>query len=255
MAIIKCPECGGNVSDVARKCPHCGTNINSSIPEVTGHRIARNQARNADSDYEETFYEKHRALIIISVVILLGITGYFMFQGQPTEHATEAVDTARVDTLDIAVTEEYVSALPSFSEIKDFICNCEYYDENHKNSLNMPLLYEYDETLELDSIDGPPEHDWFYGIDAKVYRNQSNGKYTIDSISEHAMVIAVYQSSDDVPFVYFSNQNDYDVFRQQSEDYGYDPDRLHFYGLGDHEYFTPLDHSGNKWYKVEFVLQ
>lgn len=27
MAIIKCPECGGDISDKAKTCPHCGTPI------------------------------------------------------------------------------------------------------------------------------------------------------------------------------------------------------------------------------------
>ena len=32
MAILKCPECGGNVSDTADRCPHCG---NDMQPEQT----------------------------------------------------------------------------------------------------------------------------------------------------------------------------------------------------------------------------
>ena len=31
MAIIKCPECGKDVSDKARSCPHCGNPIDTSI--------------------------------------------------------------------------------------------------------------------------------------------------------------------------------------------------------------------------------
>lgn len=35
MAIIKCPECGGNVSDMAKACPHCGFELNR-CPECGG---------------------------------------------------------------------------------------------------------------------------------------------------------------------------------------------------------------------------
>ena len=27
MALVKCPECGNDVSDTARTCPHCGYNL------------------------------------------------------------------------------------------------------------------------------------------------------------------------------------------------------------------------------------
>lgn len=31
MAIIKCPECGNEVSDKARTCPHCGNPIDTNV--------------------------------------------------------------------------------------------------------------------------------------------------------------------------------------------------------------------------------
>lgn len=31
MAIIKCPECGKDVSDKARNCPHCGNPIDTKV--------------------------------------------------------------------------------------------------------------------------------------------------------------------------------------------------------------------------------
>ena len=33
MSLIKCPECGENVSDKAEKCPHCGYKINGTVEE------------------------------------------------------------------------------------------------------------------------------------------------------------------------------------------------------------------------------
>ena len=35
MALIKCPECGREISDKAPQCPHCGCPITSSQPNKT----------------------------------------------------------------------------------------------------------------------------------------------------------------------------------------------------------------------------
>jgi cytochrome c biogenesis protein CcdA len=42
MALIKCPECGGEVSDKARACPHCGAPLDPAIsPAVGTPQVAR----------------------------------------------------------------------------------------------------------------------------------------------------------------------------------------------------------------------
>ena len=46
MALIKCPECGGNVSDQAPKCPHCGFDMESRVICVScGHMLSSNDAK------------------------------------------------------------------------------------------------------------------------------------------------------------------------------------------------------------------
>ena len=39
MALIKCPQCGGNVSDKAVKCPHCGCNLGKATIIQHGNRV------------------------------------------------------------------------------------------------------------------------------------------------------------------------------------------------------------------------
>lgn len=36
MAIIKCPECGQDVSDSAMKCPHCGKQLRKPKRSIMG---------------------------------------------------------------------------------------------------------------------------------------------------------------------------------------------------------------------------
>lgn len=45
MALIKCPECGNDVSDTAQSCPHCGAPIKGSAEaHATGTPITTTQA-------------------------------------------------------------------------------------------------------------------------------------------------------------------------------------------------------------------
>ena len=39
MAIIKCPECGNDISDKAATCPHCGVNVQAELHRINYKRI------------------------------------------------------------------------------------------------------------------------------------------------------------------------------------------------------------------------
>ena len=39
MAIIKCPECGQDVSDSAMKCPHCGKQLRKPKRSIIGKNL------------------------------------------------------------------------------------------------------------------------------------------------------------------------------------------------------------------------
>jgi predicted amidophosphoribosyltransferase len=42
MALIKCPECGKEISDLAKACPSCGCPVNSdSVDETESVRIVQ----------------------------------------------------------------------------------------------------------------------------------------------------------------------------------------------------------------------
>ena len=47
MALIKCPECGKDVSDKAVRCPHCGMPLNE-IHSVTQESTNNDVGRNAE---------------------------------------------------------------------------------------------------------------------------------------------------------------------------------------------------------------
>jgi len=100
MALIKCKECGADISEHAKKCPHCGVVITS----------ANSQGQNKRS--KSMWIWCVSAVIIISICVV-----FYLMQSPKTEkanndniHGTETANQAEVD----AVSEEYV-------DINDFI--------------------------------------------------------------------------------------------------------------------------------------
>jgi hypothetical protein len=96
MALIACPECEKEVSDLARACPHCGfpvsEEIGRALAEVTGFdriKSGRQQLaahklqswsetyseepsrRGAEADLERGFFGRHRRAILVGVMVVI----------------------------------------------------------------------------------------------------------------------------------------------------------------------------------------
>lgn len=78
MAIIKCSECGGQVSTLAEKCPHCGCPVNSSNAEATANNSSASASVPTPSNSSKP---KNRKLIwsIFAVIVaaIVGVALYF----------------------------------------------------------------------------------------------------------------------------------------------------------------------------------
>ena len=66
MSLIKCPECGQQISDKAEKCPHCGlpsSYFNVQKSENKGEDVDYSNISNIlisfDSDYNDLFLAEH----------------------------------------------------------------------------------------------------------------------------------------------------------------------------------------------------
>ena len=71
MSLIKCPECGGNVSDMAEKCPHCGISIQSNSDN---NLLQNDQNDNSQQKLEpETGIKKKNRKLIISTAIVITV--------------------------------------------------------------------------------------------------------------------------------------------------------------------------------------
>lgn len=78
MAMIKCPECGHDVSDKAPQCPHCGV-------EIAGRNSAEEPSTNAEKQGENGTNGKKKGnnkylivALIVAFIVLCGV-GYYLF--------------------------------------------------------------------------------------------------------------------------------------------------------------------------------
>lgn len=98
MALIKCPECNGKVSDTADRCPHCGFNVQSCLfndnQEITQNVKRKKMGfgqiiRKAFSfDWIDSLYDKATDIPIIGnilgvliMIIAIGVAFVAVFGG------------------------------------------------------------------------------------------------------------------------------------------------------------------------------
>lgn len=72
MSLIKCPECGREISDLAASCPHCGCPVNQQATPSTPQQPAKDAP--AKKRATATI-----AIISIVIVILAGAAAFFLF--------------------------------------------------------------------------------------------------------------------------------------------------------------------------------
>lgn len=103
MALTKCPECGQQVSDRAKKCPHCGCPIEFQKEETSEPQNKQPQPPNPR--------KIHKRLLIILVVVgaLAVITGSFLLFGNNS-----------FGTPTLTITPEFTKALERYDQIDAF---------------------------------------------------------------------------------------------------------------------------------------
>lgn len=91
MAIIKCPECGQQMSDNTKTCPHCGYNIKKHF---TKHD-------NANSN----------KFVYIAIIVALCIIGWIAWRAYTTKTEQEAREAAQewLDNYNKREVEHYLN--------------------------------------------------------------------------------------------------------------------------------------------------
>ena len=116
MALIKCSECGKEISDKASACPNCGCPIKIENAETTNN-TSQNQSNNKSN--------KKIIIIILLVmfVIMLLCAGFIFYlkvvQPQKTEERKNATYKEAIELLENGKYEEGKDLLQTISEYKD----------------------------------------------------------------------------------------------------------------------------------------
>lgn len=130
MAIIKCPNCGQEISDRAQKCIHCGhpiaaqgyhpSTVNSADDEATRLISDNNQPQSAGPVVSRNSYEpaqqpdnRNRLLVIISAVaaIVIGaLAGYFVLSHNRDNNVPNPIDVANTEFVPFSASDILLEA-------------------------------------------------------------------------------------------------------------------------------------------------
>lgn len=135
MSLIKCTECGQQISDRAKKCPHCGYHILSD---------------NAHSTVAKKKFPRLWLFCGILVIVVLGIVFSFINTKSSASQMEES-EIVQVDTIDemVEITPEFSEKISKFRQIGEFsdgraavmTDDCKWVFINTKGDLIIPALY------------------------------------------------------------------------------------------------------------------
>lgn len=80
MALIKCPECGREVSSEAPTCPHCGYQLKKTT--YSSSSVSHYQSRSSRL-YEKEHDRKYKGMIAGGIICLIAAIGFLFFLGEP----------------------------------------------------------------------------------------------------------------------------------------------------------------------------
>ena len=106
MALIKCPECGKEISDKAGACPHCGCPIGNTTQPIQNNDGKSNKG-------------SKKILIGVVAVVAIAGTGYYFGIAKPQQHLAEqkAVYEEAQDLIDEG---KYDKAIEELNSIIDY---------------------------------------------------------------------------------------------------------------------------------------
>lgn len=131
MSLIKCPNCGHDLSDKARRCPHCNYIINHNHNDYSSQTEEKSEEGNSN-----------KLLYIIITLIVLLIIGFVCFI---THNNTNKNNDTVSDSDSVTVYDSIPTSADTSIPIHQLRC--------YENTIHYKIADDYDGHQEGDSID------------------------------------------------------------------------------------------------------
>lgn len=82
MALIKCAECGKEISDRAESCPNCGCPVGESVAEEVGNDYEESEYEEEEESEEYVEDEKQSGLGVASFILAIIVLAFALCQYQ-----------------------------------------------------------------------------------------------------------------------------------------------------------------------------
>lgn len=194
MALIKCKECGKEISNTVKKCPHCGF-INKEVKQ---------DKKNTRKD----FIKQHiKVISIIVIVLIVGTIGFIVYNKKIEQDRIQAEIQANTLTDDEKIGAKAVNILKSNLKNQDSLNVYEIWYRKSKTSAEQVLI-DYSAQNGFGGTNrnvALVENDKFWGSDSKA--DNKITKYTEqDEMVEIIMAQGIRslwngRSSEPAPFI------------------------------------------------------
>ena len=182
MALIKCPECGNQVSDKATACPNCGCPIIKEDETQYNANLSQQPVyynENSSGNRNKWFY----GFIALLFVALIGGWAYYGHTHQPQEGAKEPGKEEYKDSVEAEMTDnivelspKFINAIKKYEDIGEFSDGYAAVSKGHKwGYINTKGEVAIPVTIDADCVGKFSE-----GL-AVVIPNSSDNFYVIDS--------------------------------------------------------------------------
>ena len=126
MAIIKCPECGREISDKAPACPHCGVVINNQVAKQNHSEPLRTAPnRSEQANHQPSTINPHpssrhpyRWLIILGTIAVLAVFGIFAYLHVMQQKMENDKYEQALTTTNTSVIQNYLDLHPDLDASK-----------------------------------------------------------------------------------------------------------------------------------------
>ena len=187
MALVKCPECGKEVSDKADKCPNCGCPI-EDFEKLS--QFEKPAPKPKTPKEKKTVSKKAIAIACVALVACIGGGSYYWVQTQDSRHYASAMEMYNEG--------EYKEALNGFKELgnyedsKKMVKKCEYElttDRQFIRALEDALMERWDIVLKDEEsgayVDGE-RYKEYCQLELKHIKEFKNKEFNDQQLQEYA---------------------------------------------------------------------